>query len=132
MLPTFFCDVISSYFFTIRKEKSEGEVGRCSKSDAIVQSFYLLFLLSFQTFAEWGVDYLKLDGCYADPKTFDTGYPSVTKALNNTKRPIVFSCSWPAYQVGQGIQVTLFDNKFVNERQLFVPPFFNSLGFLYL
>ena len=28
----------------------------------------------------------------------DTGYPMVTKALNNTGRPIVFSCSWPAYQ----------------------------------
>ncbi|KAK3733255.1 hypothetical protein QZH41_011098, partial [Actinostola sp. cb2023] len=57
-----------------------------------------------QTFADWGVDYLKLDGCYANPKSFDTGYPSVTKALNNTGRPIVFSCSWPAYQVGQGVQ----------------------------
>ena len=28
----------------------------------------------------------------------DTGYPMVTKALNKTGRPIVFSCSWPAYQ----------------------------------
>jgi hypothetical protein len=26
-----------------------------------------------------------------------TGYPQMTKALNATKRPIVFSCSWPAY-----------------------------------
>ncbi|CAH3109766.1 unnamed protein product [Porites lobata] len=55
------------------------------------------------TFAGWGVDYLKLDGCYADPKTMDTGYPMVTKALNNTGRPIVFSCSWPAYQVAAKI-----------------------------
>ncbi|PFX17505.1 Alpha-N-acetylgalactosaminidase [Stylophora pistillata] len=50
------------------------------------------------TFAGWGVDYLKLDGCYSDPDKMDTGYPMVTKALNNTGRPIVFSCSWPAYQ----------------------------------
>lgn len=50
------------------------------------------------TFAAWGVDYLKLDGCYSDPDKMDTGYPMVTKALNNTGRPIVFSCSWPAYQ----------------------------------
>ena len=26
-----------------------------------------------------------------------TGYPEMTKALNATNRPIVFSCSWPAY-----------------------------------
>ncbi|XP_078378504.1 alpha-N-acetylgalactosaminidase-like [Oculina patagonica] len=50
------------------------------------------------TFAAWGVDYLKLDGCYSDPDKMDTGYPVVTKALNKTGRPIVFSCSWPAYQ----------------------------------
>ncbi|KAJ7384508.1 hypothetical protein OS493_021137 [Desmophyllum pertusum] len=50
------------------------------------------------TFAAWGVDYLKLDGCNSDPATMDTGYPMVTKALNKTGRPIVFSCSWPAYQ----------------------------------
>ncbi|XP_048583698.1 alpha-N-acetylgalactosaminidase isoform X2 [Nematostella vectensis] len=56
------------------------------------------------TFAKWGVDYLKLDGCYSDPKTYDTGYPKVTAALNVTGRPIVFSCSWPAYQVGAGIK----------------------------
>jgi len=57
------------------------------------------------------VDYLKLDGCYANPKSFDTGYPSVTKALNNTGRLIVFSCSWPAYQVGQGVQVREFSKQ---------------------
>lgn len=51
------------------------------------------------------MDYLKLDGCYADPKKMDTGYPMVTKALNNTDRPIVFSCSWPAYQVAAKITV---------------------------
>lgn len=55
-------------------------------------------VIPFQTFAGWGVDYLKLDGCYSDPDKMDTGYPMVTKALNNTGRPIVFSCSWPAYQ----------------------------------
>jgi len=52
-----------------------------------------------QTFAEWGVDYLKLDGCYADPRKMDKGYPKFARALNRTDRPIVFSCSWPAYQV---------------------------------
>ena len=26
-----------------------------------------------KTFAEWGVDYVKLDGCYADPSEMDKG-----------------------------------------------------------
>lgn len=43
------------------------------------------------------MDYLKFDGCYSDPKTMSSGYPKMAKALNATKRPIVFSCSWPAY-----------------------------------
>ncbi|XP_046860620.1 alpha-N-acetylgalactosaminidase-like isoform X2 [Xenia sp. Carnegie-2017] len=54
-------------------------------------------VLDAQTFANWTVDYLKFDGCYSDPKTMSSGYPKMTKALNATKRPIVFSCSWPAY-----------------------------------
>ncbi|RMX37256.1 hypothetical protein pdam_00011398 [Pocillopora damicornis] len=57
-----------------------------------------------QTFADWGVDYLKLDGCYANPKEMDKGYPKFAKALNKTGRPIVFSCSWPAYQVFMGMK----------------------------
>jgi hypothetical protein len=26
-----------------------------------------------QTFADWGVDYLKLDGCWSDPHEMDSG-----------------------------------------------------------
>ncbi len=40
---------------------------------------------------------LKLDGCYASPAIYSTGYPNMSRALNATGRPIVFSCSWPAY-----------------------------------
>ena len=58
-----------------------------------------------QLFADWGVDYLKMDGCFADPLTFDEGYPTVTRALNESGRHIVFSCSWPAYQVWGGMKV---------------------------
>ena len=58
-----------------------------------------------QLFADWGVDYLKMDGCFADPLTFDEGYPTVTRALNDSGRHIVFSCSWPAYQVWGGMKV---------------------------
>lgn len=54
--------------------------------------------LDAKTFAEWTVDYVKLDGCYADIKSMDTGYPQFGMFLNETNRPIVYSCSWPAYQ----------------------------------
>lgn len=60
--------------------------------------------LDAQTWAEWEVDYLKLDGCYSDPKTIDKGYKEMRKYLNATGRPITFSCSWPAYQEPIGIK----------------------------
>jgi hypothetical protein len=57
-----------------------------------------------QTFADWTVDYVKLDGCYADVHQMDEGYPLMSMYLNKTNRPMVFSCSWPAYQVDAKIQ----------------------------
>ncbi|KAK7086452.1 hypothetical protein SK128_004219 [Halocaridina rubra] len=56
-----------------------------------------------QTFAEWGVDYVKLDGCYADPVDMDQGYPEFGQYLNATGRPMVYSCSWPDYQLVNGM-----------------------------
>lgn len=73
------------------------------------------------TFAEWKVDYLKLDGCNStdDEKAQGwlsilipnetppfTGYPLFSKTLRESGRPIVYSCSWPAYleQEKVGIQ----------------------------
>jgi len=53
--------------------------------------------LDADTFAEWGVDSLKLDGCNVDLKKMNTGYPQMTKYLNATGRQIIYSCSWPAY-----------------------------------
>ncbi|OQV13663.1 Alpha-N-acetylgalactosaminidase [Hypsibius exemplaris] len=61
--------------------------------------------IDVDTFASWDIDYLKLDGCFMDPKEFDTAYPAVTKHLNKTGRPIVYSCSWPAYQVERKMTV---------------------------
>ncbi|CAF1194820.1 unnamed protein product [Rotaria sordida] len=51
-----------------------------------------------KTFASWKVDYLKLDGCYADITDFEKGFPAMEKALNSTGYPIAFSCDWPCYQ----------------------------------
>ncbi|XP_022609136.1 alpha-N-acetylgalactosaminidase-like isoform X2 [Seriola dumerili] len=53
--------------------------------------------LDAQTFASWGVDYLKFDGCYSNPVEQMLGYPLMSKALNATGRPMVYSCSWPVY-----------------------------------
>lgn len=55
--------------------------------------------LDANTFAEWEVDYVKLDGCYSEPIDMDKGYPEMGRYLNATGRPMVYSCSWPAYQV---------------------------------
>eukprot|EP01119_Soliformovum_irregulare_P008347 TRINITY_DN2146_c0_g1_i1.p1 TRINITY_DN2146_c0_g1~~TRINITY_DN2146_c0_g1_i1.p1 ORF type:complete len:398 (-),score=63.75 TRINITY_DN2146_c0_g1_i1:39-1232(-) len=55
------------------------------------------YVLDAQTFASWGIDYTKFDGCNIDASQYATVYPEVGKALNHTKRPIVYSCSWPAY-----------------------------------
>lgn len=53
-----------------------------------------------KTFADWGVDYLKFDGCYSNATAKRAGYPLMGKALNATGRPIAYSCSWPAYLGG--------------------------------
>lgn len=61
--------------------------------------------LDAQTFASWDVDYVKLDGCYADIIQMNDGYPEFGRLLNATGRPMVYSCSWPVYQEEQGIMV---------------------------
>jgi alpha-N-acetylgalactosaminidase len=55
-----------------------------------------------QTFADWTVDMLKLDGCNVNISLMKEGYPQMAKALNKTGRPIVFSCSWPDYERSAG------------------------------
>ncbi|CAG9128729.1 hypothetical protein JYU34_010077 [Plutella xylostella] len=57
-----------------------------------------------RTFASWGVDYVKLDGCYALPSDMDHGYPEFGRQLNLTGKHMVYSCSWPVYQIYAGIQ----------------------------
>lgn len=53
-----------------------------------------------KTFASWGVDYLKLDGCYNDETGFVHDYPAMGAALQASGRNITYSCSWPAYLGG--------------------------------
>ena len=61
-----------------------------------------------KTFAAWGVDYLKFDGCYSNSSMKATGYPLMGKALNESGRPIAYSCSWPAYLGGLPPKVCCF------------------------
>jgi len=56
------------------------------------------------TFADWNVDYVKLDGCYSHPVDMDQGYPEFGFYLNRTGRQMIYSCSWPVYQIYSGIE----------------------------
>ena len=48
-----------------------------------------------ETFAKWGVDYLKLDNCYNQGVGLIKRYAGMERALLATGRPIVFSlCEW--------------------------------------
>lgn len=54
--------------------------------------------LDAQTFASWGVDLLKFDGCNSDSlELLAEGYRRMSLALNKTGRSIVYSCEWPFY-----------------------------------
>ncbi|WP_448661969.1 glycoside hydrolase family 27 protein [Sphingomonas sp. CJ20] len=59
-----------------------------------------------QTFADWGVDYLKYDLCsgeyfYADADTVQRSYAEMGAALQATGRPIVYSlCEYGRFDVG--------------------------------
>jgi len=48
-----------------------------------------------QTFAEWGVDYVKEDWCYSEGLDARTAYGKMSRAIHATGRPMVFSlCEW--------------------------------------
>lgn len=51
------------------------------------------------------MDYVKLDGCYSLPLDMDQGYPEFGRHLNRTGRQMIYSCSWPVYQIYAGINV---------------------------
>ncbi len=59
-----------------------------------------------QTFADWGIDYLKYDLCsgeyfYADADTVKRSYAEMGAALKATGRPIVYSlCEYGRFDVG--------------------------------
>ncbi|GFS68497.1 alpha-galactosidase A [Trichonephila clavipes] len=75
-----------------------------SKTCAGFPGSYGHFEIDAATFAEWEVDMLKVDGCYADPKQMDDLYPVFSAAVNKSSRDILFSCEWPLYQQAAGMK----------------------------
>ena len=57
-------------------------------------------LKAVEKFVEWEVDSLKVDGCNSNIAQMHTTYAQLGEALKQSKRPILYSCSWPAYVKG--------------------------------
>lgn len=56
------------------------------------------FEIDAETFAKWKIDSFKFDGCYLNVSRASSICPLMGEALNKTKQPMLFSCSWPAYE----------------------------------
>ncbi|KJH45949.1 alpha-galactosidase [Dictyocaulus viviparus] len=56
------------------------------------------------TFAEWEVDYLKMDGCFANTSFMPIGYPKMQRSLNATGRRIGYGCGWPLFFYTAGLK----------------------------
>lgn len=69
--------------------------------------------LDATTFAEWGVDYMKVDGC-GNSSYYAYGYRAMGEALQDSGRDIVYSCSWPAYINGGNESIQPFAT-FIND-----------------
>ncbi|XP_061454258.1 alpha-galactosidase A [Rhineura floridana] len=60
---------------------------------------YGYYNLDAETFAAWGVDLLKFDGChFGTLELLAEGYKNMSHALNKTGRSMVYSCEWPLYE----------------------------------
>lgn len=59
--------------------------------------------LDAQTFASWGVDYVKLTACDDSEDELEQAYEKFGQFLRATGRPIVYSCAWPVYEILEGV-----------------------------
>ena len=50
-----------------------------------------------EIFAKWGIDSIKVDGCYSSNNLMPEGYAAFGWHMNQTNREMLYSCSWPAY-----------------------------------
>lgn len=59
-----------------------------------------------QTLADWGVDWVTLDGCNTDQvETLNSAYPDFGHYLNQTGRHMVYECYWPMYLKQKGMHI---------------------------
>lgn len=56
------------------------------------------FELDAASFGSWQIDSFKFDGCYMEVTEASALCAPMGLALNKTNRPMLFSCSWPAYE----------------------------------
>lgn len=56
--------------------------------------------LDAKTFAEWGVDSLKFDGCNLEPNRLNEAFSAMRVALKNAGRPMAFICVFGPYTKG--------------------------------
>lgn len=61
------------------------------------------FQLDATTFAEWGIDYVKVSASSASPYILDRVYTEFGYYLNITRRHMVYATSWPVYQLYKGV-----------------------------
>ncbi|MFH4981929.1 hypothetical protein AB6A40_008638 [Gnathostoma spinigerum] len=55
------------------------------------------FETDVKTFAKWGIDYLKADGCNLDSDLQADAYIALGRAINATAHPMVYGTEWPLY-----------------------------------
>ena len=74
-----------------------GYPGECGDKNCTFEKSYMK--LDAETYAAWGVDSLKMDGCNSvhTHAVLDPAYVHMGDALNQTGRRILYSCSWPDY-----------------------------------
>uniref|UniRef100_A0A914CH40 Alpha-galactosidase n=1 Tax=Acrobeloides nanus TaxID=290746 RepID=A0A914CH40_9BILA len=63
-----------------------------------------------QTYASWGVDYLKYDGCNANDTMRNTGFVKMSNALRATGRSITYSTEWWGFDNNNLSAVAVYSN----------------------
>ncbi|XP_038055701.1 alpha-N-acetylgalactosaminidase-like [Patiria miniata] len=72
--------------------------------------------IDVQTYAEWGIDLVKMDTCYnLGKEKMIEGFINMSYALNHSGRPILFSCEWArAYGGPNFTEIAEYCNSFRN------------------
>ena len=65
--------------------------------------------LDAKTYASWGIDSLKMDGCNSvhSVEVLNPAYIHMGDRMNASGRPMLYSCSWPDYLRGAGLDMNL-------------------------